>query len=280
MTTQIARPWRFALAIAFALAGFAHADSSATPPADTAAPRDDARPTLYLVGDSTVRNGTPGQVGWGDRLAQHFDASRIRVINRARGGRSSRSYYHEGLWDALLAEMRPGDYVLIQFGHNDGGKPHDSKGRGSVRGIGEETVEVTDPATGESQVVHTFGWYLRKYVADAKAKGVTPILVSYIPRAPRPGAAWPPSDATPTTYALWTRQVAEAQGVPFIDLHGLLLSHYLTLTPDEIKSRYFCEQDWTHTSDAGAKHNAQTVANAIRELKDCNLASYLAATAE
>src|SRR2546430_9614199 len=83
------------------------------------------RPTLWLVGDSTVRNGSGaggnGQWGWGDRIAKYFDSTKINVINRARGGRSSRSYIAEGLWDAVLHDAKNGDFVIIQMGHNDGG---------------------------------------------------------------------------------------------------------------------------------------------------------------
>src|SRR4051794_33678977 len=71
-------------------------------------------PTLWLVGDSTVRNGSGtggnGQWGWGDRIARYFDTSRINVINRARGGRSSRTFQSEGLWDAVLKDSKPGDF--------------------------------------------------------------------------------------------------------------------------------------------------------------------------
>jgi lysophospholipase L1-like esterase len=58
-------------------------------------------------------------LGWGDSLAAYFDESKINVLNRARAGRSARTFLTEGLWDKLLAEMKTGDYVLIQFGHND-----------------------------------------------------------------------------------------------------------------------------------------------------------------
>src|SRR6516165_209579 len=76
-------------------------------------------PTLFIIGDSTVNTRTKGQLGWGDPLAEFFDKTRIKVENRARGGRSSRTYYTEGLWKQVLADMKPGDFVLMQFGHND-----------------------------------------------------------------------------------------------------------------------------------------------------------------
>ena len=68
-------------------------------------------PTLFIVGDSTARN--QADLGWGDHFAHYFDTTKINIANRARAGRSSRSYYNEGLWANVLAEMKPGDFVLI-----------------------------------------------------------------------------------------------------------------------------------------------------------------------
>src|SRR5882762_9392761 len=82
---------------------------------------DAAKPTLFLIGDSTMNNSTKGQMGWGRSIANHFDTNRITVLNKARGGRSSRTYFTEGLWDEVAAQLKPGDFVLMQFGHNDNG---------------------------------------------------------------------------------------------------------------------------------------------------------------
>src|SRR5262245_10916128 len=141
-----------------------------------------ALPTLFLIGDSTVKNswdkGTDGLWGWGKPLESYFDRSKINVENQALGGTSSRSYMMQGHWDRVLALVKPGDYVMMQFGHNDGGGA--ANARGSLRGNGEDTQEVT--AGGNSETVHTYGWYIRKYIADTKAKGATPIVCSLIPR--------------------------------------------------------------------------------------------------
>src|SRR6476660_6716482 len=85
--------------------------------AQTSAPNP-GRPTVFVIGDSTASNGD--RLGWGDPFAAYFDASKVNVLNRARAGRSARTFLNEGLWDKLLADMKSGDYVLIQFGHNDG----------------------------------------------------------------------------------------------------------------------------------------------------------------
>src|SRR5216110_1515502 len=80
-----------------------------------------ALPTIFVAGDSTAARGRgEHQQGWAVPFADYFDLTKANVVNRARGGRSSRTFVTEGLWDQLLAEMKPGDTVLIQFGHNDG----------------------------------------------------------------------------------------------------------------------------------------------------------------
>src|SRR6476646_636145 len=124
--------------------------------------------TLFIIGDSTVKNSTEGLQGWGDPIADYFDHARLRVVNRARGGRSSRTFQTEGLWDQVLKELKPGDFVLIQFGHNDGAPIDDEKGRGSLPGLGYEFKYFDNPTTNKTESIHTFGWYMRKYIADTK----------------------------------------------------------------------------------------------------------------
>jgi rhamnogalacturonan acetylesterase len=117
-------------------------------------------PTLFVVGDSTANNNANGGRGWADPFVTYFDTTKINVLNRARAGRSSRTFFTEGLWDRVLDEMKTGDFVLIQFGHNDGGPLNTDRARGSLPGLGEETREVVMP-NGKSEVVHTYGWYMR-----------------------------------------------------------------------------------------------------------------------
>src|SRR5262245_59621238 len=98
-----------------------------------------ALPTLFLIGDSTVNTPTKGQQGWGTPLPAFFVQSKITVVNRARGGRSSRTFYTEGLWEQVRDSLKPGDFVLMQFGHNDGGPLGDGRARASLKGNGDET---------------------------------------------------------------------------------------------------------------------------------------------
>ncbi len=231
-------------------------------------------PALFLVGDSTVKTGTKGQMGWGDPLIGLFDANKIKVENRAVGGRSSRTFQTEGRWDRVLAASKPGDFVLIQMGHNDGGPLDDtSRARGTLRGTGEETKEIDNPLTGKKEVVHTYGWYLRKYIADAKAKGMTPILCSPIPHCPRRPVE--KGAVEKNDYVRWAEEVAQAEKVPFINLNRLIMDRYAGMAPEEIKSKYFTPADNTHTSPAGAELNAAAVAEGVRGLKDCPLKEYL-----
>src|SRR6266536_3677168 len=138
---------------------------------------DPKLPTIFVVGDSTANNNANGALGWGDPFVGHFDQTKINVLNRARAGRSSRTFLTEGLWSKVLQELKAGDFVLIQFGHNDGGPVDKDRARGSLPGIGEEAQEFTMP-NGKKEAVHTYGWYLRKFIADTKAKGATPVVLS------------------------------------------------------------------------------------------------------
>lgn len=230
--------------------------------------------TLFIVGDSTVRNRTKGQQGWGDPVARHFDKNRIKVENHAIGGRSSRTFITEGRWDKILAAAKPGDFVLIQMGHNDGGALDDvARARGSIRGTGEETKEIDNPITRKKEIVRTYGWYLRKYIDDARAKKMVPIIVSPIPHCPRKQVA--KGEVEKNNYVVWSEEVAKAKQADFINLNRIVTGKYAELPPDEIKSKYFTRADNTHTSPAGAELNAVCVAEGVRALKDCKLKDYL-----
>src|SRR5580693_2720596 len=121
--------------------------------------RDTALPTFHIVGDSTVRSGGAGAGlwGWGERITPFFDTNKINVVNHAIGGRSARTYFTEGRWQKVVDALKPGDFVIIQFGHNDQGRIGDpaTKHRADGKGIGDETIEDTKP-DGSKELVHTF----------------------------------------------------------------------------------------------------------------------------
>ena len=231
-------------------------------------------PTLFIVGDSTVKNGTKGELGWGDPIIALFDKVKLKVENLAIGGRSSRTFQTEGRWDKILAAAQPGDFVLIQMGHNDGGPLDDAaRARGSIRGTGEETKEIDNPITKQKETVHTYGWYLRKYIHDAKEKGMTPIIVSPIPHCPTKQVEAGAVEAS--NYVKWSEEVAAAEKVAFVHLNKLVMAEYAKLTPAEIKTKYFTPADNTHTSPAGAELNAACVVAGVRDLKECMLKDFL-----
>ena len=243
-------------------------------PVAAIAQQPDERPTIYYIGDSTVRNGSGnggnGQWGWGDHTAAYFDTTRVRIANRALGGRSSRTFLTQGHWGRVLEALKPGDVVIIQFGHNDGGAINDtSRARGTLRGVGEESEEIDNLLTGEHETVHTFGWYLRRYVADARAKGATPVIASLVPRNRFEDGAFVRDRES---YAGWAEEVARREGVPFIDLNELVAREYDRLGPDAVAPLF--HGDHTHTSLAGAQLTASIVVNALRELDPNPIEAY------
>lgn len=235
------------------------------------------RPTLYLIGDSTVKNRTRDQMGWGTPLADLFDQKRIRVENHALGGRSSRSYLREGLWQKVRESLKPGDFVLIQFGHNDNGPVAEGKARASLKGNGDEAEEVVLTETGQPETVHSFGWYLRKYIAETRAKGATPIVCSLVPRN-----IWKDGKITrgAAGHGGWAAEAARQEGALFIDLNEIVSRRYEQDGPEVVGSRYFTTVDHTHTTPAGAQLNAECVAEGVKALKECTLAEYLRTSPE
>ncbi len=234
-------------------------------------------PTLFLIGDSTVRNGAGDgankQWGWGEPLGAYFDPSKITVLNRARGGRSSRTFLTEGLWDQVLSSMKPGDFLLIQFGHNDGGAINDtSRARGTIKGVGEETEEIDNLLTKKHEVVHSFGWYLHKYIADARAKGATPIICSPIPRK-----IWKEGRISRDQYARWAEEVARAEKVGFIDLNEIIARQYEAMGVEKVEPLFADER--THTTLAGAELNAAAVISGLKAFNQNPLAPYLSSKA-
>jgi lysophospholipase L1-like esterase len=228
-------------------------------------------PTLFIIGDSTVNNSSEGFQGWGNVIGDLFDKTKIKIENRARGGRSSRTFYTEGLWQQVLNELKPGDFVMMQFGHNDGGAIDKEKFRGSIRGVGEETQDITG-ADGKPETVHTFGWYMRKFIADAKAKGATAIVFSPVPRN-----VWKDGrvERSAENYGKWARETAESQKVLFVDLNEITAQKYEKTGADKTGAEYFTTKDHTHTSPAGARMNAESVVEGLRKLKKNPLKKYL-----
>lgn len=223
-------------------------------------------PTLYLVGDSTVRNGrgdgANNQMGWGEPLVALFNPAKINVVNRAIGGRSSRTYITEGHWADVLTMLKPGDTVLFQFGHNDGSKPDEpTRARGSLPGAGPESVEIDNPITKKHETVYTFGHYMDTYVTDTLAKGATPVVCSLIPRK-----IWKDRKIVRAddSYGGWARQVAERNHVTFVDLNNIIADRYDAMGEAAVEPLF--GDPHTHTTLAGAKLNAEGVVEGLKAL--------------
>ena len=231
-------------------------------------------PTLFVVGDSTANNRANGALGWGDPFVAYFDSAKINVVNRARAGRSSRTFITGGLWDKVLSDMKAGDLVLIQFGHNDGGPLNTDRARGSLPGLSEETREVVMP-DGKNEVVHTFGWYMRKLVSDARAKGATPIVLSLTVRN-----IWKDGkiERGSGKFAQWAADVAISQGVDVVDLTTIVANQYEQLGQERVQELF--ATDHTHTSPKGAELNAASVIAGLKALKKDPLKRYYSARAK
>lgn len=235
-----------------------------------------SKPALYLIGDSTVKNGqgdgSNGQWGWGSFIHEYLDTTKLHIENHALGGTSSRTFRTRGLWDKVLDKIEKGDILIIQFGHNDGGPLDDTaRARGTIRGIGDETKDIYNPITKRDETVHTYGWYLSSFIIEAKAKGAYVYVCSLVPRNNwRDGLLVSNQDSYPT----WAKQVAEKQDAYYIPLNEQLEERYNQLGQANVKA-LFPETDHTHTNMAGAKLSAQTVIKAIRNEKENPLKQYV-----
>ena len=256
--------------------------------------RTEGKPVVFITGDSTVKNADKdedGMWGWGAVANTVFDETKIDIVNAAMAGRSCRSYLNEGRWDRVYNSLKPGDFVLIQFGHNDISPIDKPKYRGAIA-TAADTCHVykmqaakedlskqnvidqklkSNTQVGTYEVVFSFGWYLKKFIQDVREKGATPILVSLTPRN-----EWPNGkiERRNDTYGKWYREVAEATGVEFVDLHNITADFLDKKCGKKEKAMKYFNHDHTHTSLLGAKTNAQSVAKGLRA-NNSPLAKYL-----
>lgn len=237
-----------------------------------AASQEPERPTLFIAGDSTAADGVPNAIGWGKWLGGYFDEERIRVENRALGGRSSRTFVTEGHWDRLLSELKAGDTVIIQFGHNDGSSMNGPRvARGSLPGLGDQVEEIDNVITKQHEVVRTFGWYMRKMIADTRSKGAWPVLFTLTVRN-----YWDENGVERGSgqYVEWIRQLAEAEKVPLVDHTRLIADRYEEI--GWVATNAFFPRDHVHTSEDGARVNAFLAVGGLKGLREQALIRVLA----
>jgi len=214
-------------------------------------------PRVVIASDSTAAVYPPDQfpqMGWGMFLGCSL-APGVAVVNLARGGRSTKTFAEEGLWGRLLAQLRPGDTVLIQFGHND-----------------EDTTKMfrhTEPAA--------FGANLTRFVSDVRARGGVPVLMTPVARHEfKHGRI----EKTHGAYARMVVAVAQATHASLIDFDARSRRFFNGLG-EEPSARYFLiyspadriarfpdgHHDTTHLNELGARATAAIVGQALAQLK-------------
>ncbi len=247
--------------------------------------RKGGRPVVFITGDSTVKNSDNdpnGMWGWGSVAYTVFDTTRVEIVNAAQAGRSCRTYLNEGRWDRVYNSLQPGDFVLIQFGHNDIGPINTPKYRGEIA-TGRDTCHVyrmqaaredlsqqniidqrlkTSTQVGSFEVVYSFGWYLKKFIQDVREKGATPILVSLTPRN-----EWNDGkiERRNDSYGKWYREVVEETGVEFVDMHNITADFLDKKCGSKDKAMKYYNRDHTHTSLLGARNNALSMMQGLRQ---------------
>ena len=242
--------------------------------------RQKGKPMVFLCGDSTGKNEDnkpDGMWGWGSQGYTVFDSAKCVFQNQARAGRSSRTYIDEGLWDVVYNSLEPGDFVLIQFGHNDIGGIKDGKERGVIASAKDSSAVYHMESSGIYKVIYSYGWYLKKMIRDAQEKGATPILLTLTPRN-----EWHQGDGHPRgfiypvkekagkfyierrneTYGKCCRDVAKETGITLIDVHNITADALDKL--GQKKAAAYFNHDHTHTSLQGAMLNAQSVAIGLK----------------
>ncbi|MFC1607130.1 Dabb family protein [Candidatus Latescibacterota bacterium] len=196
------------------------------------------RVKLVIIGDSTVQ--TFGEErdkrGWGQYFDELF-SDNIDTVNLAKSGRSTKTFIDEGLWEEALVEK--GNYVLIQFGHNDSHP--------------KERPESTDAAT-------DYRDYLRQYIDEAQAQGAKPVLITPMHRRLFNGGL-PTIELAPYVNAM--KAVASEKNVPLIDLHERSGKVLVRLGDDGSEFLYVSPKDRTHFSERGARLMAGFVADEL-----------------
>lgn len=244
------------------------ADPTNLKPEEAGKSRKGGKPVLFIIGDSTVKNGrgdgSNKQWGWGSLISMYLDTTKINIENHAIGGRSSRTFIEEGRWQRVLDALQPGDYVVIQFGHNDSGPYNTGRARAVLKGNHDRDTTVIMEATGKPNTIYSFGWYMRKYANETLAKGASPIILSHIPRN-----MFVTKDSTQIIrntggFGAWCKEAAGQSGAKYIDFNGIIADKLEAMGKDSIQLMY--QGDHTHTSWMGAELNAKLLATELKKI--------------
>lgn len=256
-------------------------------------PMNAAKRKVHTIGDSTMSEYKPAATpkrGWGMYLQAFFNADSIEVNNRGKSGASTRTFYEtNNLWPSVKQQMNAGDYLIIQFAHNDekckGEDVYAENAR--LRAEGKDTLtdmRGTEPNT-------TYKDYLRKFINEARAMDVTPILMSPICRAyfkdgkinnegrhnlgERQEANG--EKVISKDYVKAMREVAEEMNVPFLDMTAKSQEMYENAGQETCMTRYFNCGDKTHTGQEGGMVNANLAYLLIKNCPDLKELHHLVA---
>jgi DNA sulfur modification protein DndE len=226
--------------------------------------RQDNKPTLFMIGDSTMADKEKlylPERGWGQLFPQLFTDG-VLIENHAKNGRSTRSFIYEGRWDSVFQKLQPNDFILIQFGHNDG----------SIQKAERYTTLVE------------YEYNLRKFVRETRAKNALPILSTPVVRRrfDEQGQFYDSHGEYPDI----VRKIAADMRVPLLEMHKKSWEYvsalgpeasmpvYLHIVPNVNDSLPEGKHDDTHFSEFGALEMAKIAANEIK-IKVPELAKYL-----
>ncbi|KAJ5639116.1 Rhamnogalacturonan acetylesterase RgaE [Penicillium longicatenatum] len=212
--------------------------------------------TIYFAGDSTMAKGGGGTStnGWAEYVSTFTTST---ISNQAIAGRSARSYTREGRFTTIANEVKAGDWVVIEFGHNDGGSltPTDN-GRTDCSGTGTETC--TTVYDGVTETVLTFPAYLENAAKTFKALGANVLISSQTPNNPWETGSFVYS---PSRFVAYAELAAETAGVAYVD-HGAYVASIFDTLGDDVVTEYY-PLDHTHTSPAGALVVAEAFFKAV-----------------
>ena len=227
--------------------------------------RQEGKPMVFLAGDSTCKNGSGNgankQWGWGS-FFQEYMTDGVVVNNLAVGGLSSRTFYNRN-WANLRDQIKEGDYVIIQFGHNDMAPLNTGRARGTLNGVGSEYETVVMEKNGAPEDVYSYGHYVRMMVRQTKMRGGIPIVVS-----PTPQNRWESNHKVQRfneTFNAWCEQVAKEEGVVYINVNELAGAAYDKMGKATAQKDYFA--DSVHTFEGGARLYCKTLADALKASK-------------
>ncbi|MEP6850511.1 MAG: rhamnogalacturonan acetylesterase [Acidobacteriota bacterium] len=216
-----------------------------------------AQITVYLAGDSTCANKTADkrpEMGWGEMLQQYFDPAKVKIVNEAQNGRSTKSFIDEGRWHAIVDRLKKGDLVFIEFGHND-----EKRDRPAVYASTDD-----------------YKANLIRFIKEARSKGATPVLLTPVSRRKFENGILV---KTHGDYPAAVKAAGREQGVAVIDMENqsaAVLTRYgdegsrklfLQLKPGENTNYPKGVEDNTHFRPAGAEEMAKLVVEGIRENK-------------